>query len=176
MKLTPSQFAKVIGVSTRRINTAIHDGLLSESVERKPYGNKTRYFIDQENGKAEWASNIDLSKQRETYKAQQTRALLKDENSNYHRARAIREFYQAKSAELEYLERIGKLLCAKDVQDNSFKIGRRIRDNLFSSVDRMAPEIVAMKNTEEISNYIRREFLVALKELENLTNFKAANL
>jgi len=168
MKLTPAQFSKLIGVSTRRVNAAIHSGILECSLERKPYGQKTRYFIDKEEGMSEWANNIDPAKQRDLSKAAMTREMSSDKSSPYYRAKGVRKYYEAKLKELEYLKKAGNLVCAKKVAGESFKVGRIIRDNLLAVPARVSAEIAAMNDPKEISQLLKDNLSLALMDLDDL--------
>lgn len=170
---SPTEFSKKIGVTRQRVLKAIQDGVLSESITSAKHGSKIRYTIDEEKGLKEWADNIDPSKQREPEKAAETKELSKksgEGSSNYQKAKAMKEFYNAKLAELEFQEKAGKLVSSARVKAESFKIGRRVRDSLMSVPERVAAEIAAMDEPRSISIYLKEQIAAALKDLEDLNN------
>lgn len=166
--LSPEAFGAAVGVSKQRILDAIKSGLLSESVRTGKKGERTVYLIDEASGIKEWADNIDPSKQRDTDKAKSTKELATD--SNYKKAKAAKEFFGAKLAELDYNERAGKLVNADRVKAESFKIGRRVRDALLAVPERVAAELASMEEPREIAIYLKEQLAAALKDLGDLNN------
>ena len=60
------------------------------------------------------------------------------DSSKLAESKAIREHFKAKLTELEFLERSGELVCAKDVTDANFEKARLIRDQLLNIPARVA--------------------------------------
>ena len=168
--LSTAEFAEKVGVSRQRILTGINSGILATSVTKTKVGKKIEYTIDEESGLKEWATNIDPSKQRDPDKAATTKDMAKDGSGNFQKARAAREFYNAKIAELEFHERAGKLVSADRVKAESFKIGRRVRDSLMSVPERVAAELAAMTEPRTISIYLKEQIAAALKDLGDLND------
>lgn len=166
--LSPEAFGAKVGVSKQRILEAIKAGLLSESVRTGKKGERTVYLIDEGAGVKEWADNIDPSKQRDPDKQKATKELVTD--SNFKKAKAAKEFYGAKLAELDYNERAGKLVSADRVKAESFKIGRRVRDSLLGVPERVAAELATMDDPRAISIYLKEQLAAALKDLGDLNN------
>lgn len=164
------EFAGRVGVSKQRILDAIDSGVLSASVSKKKHGSTVRYRIKEETGLKEWADNIDPAKQRDQTKQAATKELSGEGNSNYKKAAALRMFYQAKLAEAEFQERVGKLVSADKVKAEVFKIGRRVRDSLFGVPERVAAEVAAMTEPREIAIYLKGQIADALKDLDDLNN------
>lgn len=170
-RLSTTEFAERVGVSRQRILTAINSGVLVTSVTKTMNGKKPEYTIDEESGLKEWASNIDPSKQRDQDKAAATKDMGgKEGGGNYQKARAAKEFFNAKIAELEFHERAGKLISADRVKAESFKIGRRVRDSLMSVPERVAAELATMTEPREISIYLKEQIAAALKDLGDLND------
>ena len=163
-------FAAKVGVSRQRVLDAIESGVLQKSVKKKPHGKTVRYLIDEGIGLREWADNIDPAKQRDQAKQAATKELSAEGNSNYKKAAALRMFYQAKLAEAEFQERVGKLVSADKVKAEVFKIGRRVRDSLFGVPERVAAEVAAMTEPREIAIYLKEQIADALKDLDDLNN------
>lgn len=170
--LSTTDFAKKIGVSRQRVIKAIEDGVLSKSVIKIKHATRVIYRIKEKEGLKEWADNIDPAKQRDTDKAAQTRELSQGggDMSGFQKAKAAKEFYAAKLAQLEYEEKTGTVIPADKVRIETFKIGRLVRDALLSVPDKVAPEIAIMDNPREISIFIKEHLALALKDLENLKN------
>lgn len=169
--LSTGEFAERVGVSRQRILTAINSGVLVGSVTKTKKAKGFEYTIDEESGLKEWAANIDPSKQRDPEKAAETRAMDKGgEQSNYQKAKAAKEFFNAKIAELEFHERAGKLISADRVKAESFKIGRRVRDSLMSVPERVAAELATMTEPRAISIYLKEQIAAALKDLGDLND------
>lgn len=168
--LSTGEFAEKVGVSRQRILTAINSGVLVSSVTKTPKGKGFEYTIDEASGLKEWASNIDPAKQRDPDKAAGTKEMAKGENSNFQKARAHKEFYNAKIAELDFNERAGRLVSADRVKAESFKIGRRVRDSLMSVPERVAAELATMTEPRAISIYLKEQLAGALKDLGDLND------
>lgn len=173
VSLSTIEFGKKVGVTKQRILKAIEDGVLSTSVSKSKHGDGFRYSIDEEKGLKEWADNIDPTKQRDPEKAAETKELSKKGEgsaSNYQKAKAMKEFYNAKLAELEFQEKAGKLVSSARVKAESFKIGRRVRDSIMGVPERVAAEVAAMDEPRLISIYLKEQLAAALKDLEDLNN------
>lgn len=168
--ISTTDFAEKVGVSRQRVLDAIESGILQKSVKKKPHGSSFRYSIDEGLGLQEWADNIDPAKQRDQSKQAATKELSAEGNSNYKKAAALRMFYQAKLAEAEFQERVGKLVSADKVKAEVFKIGRRVRDSLFGVPERVAAEVAAMTEPREIAIYLKEQIADALKDLDDLNN------
>lgn len=168
--LSTAEFGKKVGVSRQRILDAIESGVLKASVKKTPYGDSFHYRIEEEAGLKEWADNIDPAKQRDPAKQADTRELNGGGSSNYQKARAAREFYNAKLAELEFQEKAGKLVSADRVKAEAFKISRRVRDTLLGVPERVAAEVAAMDEPRSIAIYLKEQIADALKDLDDLNN------
>lgn len=168
--ISTTDFAEKVGVSRQRVLDAIESGILQKSVKKKPHGSSFHYSIDEGVGLQEWADNIDPTKQRDQSKQAATKELSAEGNSNYKKAAAMRMFYQAKLAEAEFQERVGKLVSADKVKAEVFKIGRRVRDSLLGVPERVAAEVAAMTEPREIAIYLKEQIAAALKDLDDLNN------
>lgn len=168
--LSPTDFAKKVGVTRQRILQAIKDGVISESVTAEKKGSSTRYLINEAKGIKEWADNIDPAKQRDVSKMADTKSMGKGEMSNYQRAKAAKEFYGAKMAQLEFEERSGKLIPANRVKAEAFKIGRRVRDTIMGVPERVSAELAVMDDPRTIAIYLKEQLALALKDLGDINN------
>lgn len=172
--VSAAQFAKKLKLSRERVSRAIADGILVKSVTKKKHGKSWRYFIDMADGLKEWNENIDPAKQRDQFKIDSTKSMHEGgENqsaASYQKARAMKEIFAAKNAELEYNEKIGKLVSVDRVKLESHKMARRVRDSLLAVPDKVAPELAHMDNPREISIFIKEKIAEALVDLEDIGN------
>jgi len=78
----------------------------------------------------------------------------------YYAARASREQFQAKQAQLAYLESIGKLVSAEEVEKEAFDSARTLREQLLNVPDRVATVLAAepdpVRVHEALTNEIKR--------------------
>lgn len=172
-----AEFAKKVGVSKQRIMDGIKNGLLSTSITKKKRGKYYSYSIDLEAGLREWAGNIDPSKQRDNTKQLASKEMNSGHNtntSNFQKAKAVRETFAAKLAQLEYEEKSGKLVSADKVKAEAYKISRRVRDSLMGLPERVSAELAAMTEPREISIYLREMIAETLKDLADI-NHVASN-
>jgi hypothetical protein len=63
--------------------------------------------------------------------------------SQYSKARAVREHYQARLAKIEYEERVGSLVPKDEVKIGQFNIDRQRRDAMLNMADRIAASLAA---------------------------------
>jgi hypothetical protein len=63
--------------------------------------------------------------------------------SQYTRARAVREHYQARLAKIDYEERVAKLVPKDEVQVAAFNKFRQFRDHMLNIPDRIAAMVAA---------------------------------
>lgn len=166
--LSTTEFGKKIDVTRDRVVKGIKSGILSGSVKKTKIGKRVVYKIHAEKGAREWADNIDPSKKRDDEKQIETKEMGGTGSSHYQKAKAHKEFFAAKLAELDYQQKAGKLVSADRVKAESFKIARRIRDSILSVPEKISAEVAAMDNPREISIYMKEQLAAALKDLGDL--------
>jgi hypothetical protein len=84
-------------------------------------------------------------------------------------AKAKKESYQAHIAELEYLERKGKLVNADGVERAAFQFGRILQKNLVDVFpSRISMEIAGMTDPWEIEKFIREKMRIELASVSKL--------
>ena len=86
------------------------------------------------------------------------------------KARAIKEHFKAKMAELEFLERSGELVCAKDVVDANFEKARLIRDQLLNIPARVSPILAAERDAKKVNEILTHEIRQCLETLSGGNN------
>ena len=80
-------------------------------------------------------------------------------------ARTMREAFRAKLAKLEFEEKSGKLTDASKVQNDAFKAGRIIRDELISIPDRLADVLAAEVDPRQVRQILMEELELTLNRL-----------
>ncbi len=84
--------------------------------------------------------------------------------SQYTRARAVREHYQARLAKIDYEERAGKLVSKDEVQVTAFNKFRQFRDHMLNIPDRVAAMVAAEAETAKCHEILATEIRRALNE------------
>jgi hypothetical protein len=90
------------------------------------------------------------------------------------RARAKKEKFQAKRAELDYLERVGTLVPVDAVREQQFSIFRKLRDNIIAIGSRLGPRLAAETDPVRVQHLIDEEHRKALHELSRALGIDAA--
>jgi hypothetical protein len=84
--------------------------------------------------------------------------------SQYNKARAVREHYQARLAKLEFEEKTGKLIPADEVKVTAFNLFRRYRDHMLNIPDRLAAILAAEAEAAKCYEILASEIRKALNE------------
>jgi hypothetical protein len=84
--------------------------------------------------------------------------------SQYTKARAVREHYQARIAKIDYEERVGKLVPKDDVQIAAFNKFRQFRDHVLNLPDRLAAMLAAETEAAKVYEILASELRKALNE------------
>lgn len=82
----------------------------------------------------------------------------------YLEARAKREEFQAKQAELNYLERVGSLTATAGVRREAIAVARQVRNAMLAIPDRVAP-VLDPANPSRAHKLLTDEITKALREL-----------
>lgn len=82
-------------------------------------------------------------------------------------SQAERERFRAKLTELEYLERIGKLILAEDVDREWFRLGRLVRDTMLNIPARIAADLAHETDHRKVQDMLEREIYQALETLSD---------
>lgn len=83
----------------------------------------------------------------------------------YQKARAVKEHYNARIAQLEYEEKAGKLVDADEVRRQYEDAGRKIKQGMQAIPDRVAPIVAAESDPKVVHEMISKEVEQVLKEL-----------
>lgn len=92
----------------------------------------------------------------------------------YFEARAKREQFQAKQAELQYLEAIGQLVPKAELQQAAFRRYRAIRDKLLNIPDRLGAILAAETDPHRVHSLLGKEIQQVLHELSDDARAEAA--
>lgn len=96
------------------------------------------------------------------------------QHDSYYAARAKREQYAAKEAELKYLQTIGSLVSAEEVRTIAARRYRAVRDAILAIADQEAPILAAERDPIQIRERLTRAFKKVLHELSDSARAEAA--
>ncbi len=124
--------------------------------------------IDPEKAKEELASNIDLTHGRsKVVITSKDVEIEKDKRQNdtirFKDAKAKREHYRAKLAELEYNERAGIFVIAKEVRDANETLYRVFRDRLLNIPSRISGQLAAKTEQQKVHHLLDNEIKKAIE-------------
>ncbi len=156
--ISQRKFAEMLGVSRTTIWQHVQKGNIT-LIDGK---------IDPEKAKEELASNIDLTHGRTkvlitSKKEAAVKAARHDSTINFNSAKAQRENYRAKMAELEYNEKAGIYVIAKKVRDVNETLYRRFRDRLLNIPDRICGQLAAETDQQRVSDLLEAEIKKAIE-------------
>ncbi len=151
--LSQRGYARHRGVEVRAVQKAIESGRISTL----PNG-----MIDPEVADREWEQNT-------TARPPAFRRQSDDDGetfgaSQYSKARAVREHYQARLAKIEYEERVGSLVSKDEVQVAAFNKFRQFRDAMLNLPDRLAAMLAAEPDEPKCYEILSTEIRKALND------------
>ncbi len=144
------EYARHRGVALSAVQKAISSGRISTLADGR---------IDPAAADAAWAQNTN------TYAPAVTRGeedLPGFGASQYTKARAVREHYQARLAKIDYEERIGKVIPADEMKVAAFNFTRLIRDRLMNIPDRVVGAVLAEVRVAAAATGVNVESIAAL--------------
>jgi hypothetical protein len=172
------EFSRRLDVRLSAVQKAIRTGRVT-SVKRDDKGRLVG--VHPELGLQEWARNTDPCEAVKSGKiieapptnaaqlplvqtsAQQT-ADAEPSVPGYQDHRAKREKHLADIAELEYLERVGTLVSAADVERETAEIFTLLKSNIFRIVDRKAQLLATESDPARIERLLRAELTLVFDE------------
>jgi len=92
-------------------------------------------------------------------------APMGDPVTAYLRARAVRESFQARTAELEYKERTGKLIEATRASEYAATFSAIVKDGLMAMPDRLAPMLAAVDDEKTIHGMLAADIAAVLRKV-----------
>jgi len=154
-------YARHRGVSASTVQKAIGSG----RIHTLPNGQ-----IDSEIADAEWARNTQTQAPPVDRRGQPEEDGEVFGASQYTKARAVREHYQARLAKIEYEERTGKLVSKDEVQVAAFNKFRQFRDHMLNIPDRLAAILAAETESAKCYEILATEIRKALNEFADSNN------
>jgi hypothetical protein len=85
----------------------------------------------------------------------------------YYEARARREQFQSKQAELDYLQALGELVSSSDMRRISARRYRAMRDKLLNIPDRLAAVLAAEREPAQVHAVLTADIKRVLNELSD---------
>lgn len=80
-------------------------------------------------------------------------------------SQARREMFKAKLTELEYLEQVGKLVPAEEVDKEWFELARLVRDSMLNIPARLADQLAHETDQRKIHDLLETEIYQALEAI-----------
>ncbi|MCP4255628.1 MAG: hypothetical protein GY775_19925 [Candidatus Scalindua sp.] len=85
-----------------------------------------------------------------------------DELNKYQKARAKREYFNAKLVELEYMKKSGLLILVKDVEDEAQTLYRIFRDQMLNIPNRISSQLSAETDEAIVVKLLKKEIETAI--------------
>src|SRR3990167_3546308 len=95
----------------------------------------------------------------------QGRYLKSVQPDEFQKSKATREHFKALITELEYNERNGELVCARNVINANFEKARLIRDQLLNIPSRVSQILAAEKDHKKVNEILTNEIRQCLESL-----------
>lgn len=152
-------------MSHKAVLEAIRSGRLPSAHK---VGNQ--WELDPDATDREWARNTNVNHHR-SKAPRVVEQVPAGDLPNINESKAEREYYLAKLAELDYLQRAAQLVSADEVKVTWFSHARRVRDAILNVPIRIVDEIRAIagelneQQRHEILLCLQRELVQALEEL-----------
>ena len=166
-----TEYAKHRGVERNAIYDSIKSGRLEGAWKKS--GNN-RYLIDFKKADVLWTQNATIAQQTNVTDNRIDKKfgnveVDKNASSNaiYNKSRSVEKTFQAKLAQLEYNQKIGKLLEKDEVNKHFYKIGTDIKNNLLNIPAKVMDELAAETDPYACELILRREINEALESLSN---------
>jgi len=154
-------YARHRGVSASTVQKAIGSG----RIHTLPNGQ-----VDSESADAEWARNTQTQAPPVDRRSQPEEDGEVFGASQYTKARAVREHYQARLAKIDYEERIAKLVSGEEVQVAAFNKFRQFRDAMINLPDRLAAMLAAETVETTVHALLTVEIRKALNDFADESN------
>jgi hypothetical protein len=165
MGISLRAYARLRGCSL----TAVQKAIAAKRITPLPDGK-----IDPERANQEWERNTLASQP--TPKANprasdrlppvnESGTVAGDPVSAYLRARAVKESFAARTAQLEYEERSGKLIPSLRVSEYAATFSAIVKDGLMAMPDRLAPMLAALDDEKAIHRMLTSEVNSLLRKV-----------
>jgi len=175
MSMSIREYARHRGAS----HTAVRKALQAGRIQQEADGG-----IDPERADAAWASNTRSSVETLWKPARHVETLPVSTperqvsgnapgTPDYNKARAVKEFYAARLAKLEFEEREGKLVNIDEINVQHFNRARRLRDRLLMIPRRLAAQLAAETDTRSVEEILDGAIREALEEMADVRRVDA---
>jgi len=149
------EYARHRGTSHSTVQKAIDSGRISTLPNGK---------IDSEVADREWRENTEARPKGSSKKRQAPDGQEAVIAAGYTKSRAVREFFLARMAEIEYKEKLGSLISKDEVQIATFNHFRQYRDGMLNIPDRVAAMLAAESDAAKGYKILADEIRKALNE------------
>ena len=166
MVISLRAYARMRGCSLPAVQKAI----ASKRITTLPDGS-----IDPERANQEWARNTFAGQtvNRTAAAAPKERvspmpeppAAAGDPVAQYLRARAVKTSFEARTAQLEYEERAGKLIQAVRASEYAASFSAIVKDHLQARADRLAPMLAAVNDEKAIHRLLKNDDEAVLRKV-----------
>lgn len=165
MGISRRAYARLRGCSL----TAVQKAIASKRITTLPDGT-----IDPERANQEWEKNTFAGQTIHKPSAaaadrippvHESPAPSGDPVSAYLRARAVKESFAARTAQLEYEERAGKLIPAIRAAEYAATFSAIVKDGLMAMPDRLSPMLAAVDDEKTIHRMLVAEVSAALRKV-----------
>lgn len=175
--LSMTKFGELIGVSGNAVKKAIETGRIPMRYVGRRNGKGSYIITDPVGARHAWGENTDHSKSHQAGKPRADKVANPDDREGQAdipkptdtiragKARAHREVFQAKLAQLEYEEKSGKLGDLNKIKMKQFEQGQILREAILVIPDRIAAELAA-KLGKDVPVHVVHE--VMERELRNV--------
>ena len=127
------------------------------------YGWKQRGKLDLEDGKVRVESSLKAIEKLPAFKKTQPDQRIPDTPLNLYEAKSLHEQYKAGKAKLELEQTIEKLVLKTEVEDESFKIARTVRDTFQALPERLASVLAEEGDEFTVHQILTKEINQCLK-------------
>ena len=148
-------YARHRGVALSAVQKAIETGRISTQPDGR---------IDSEQADVEWEQNTTRHAPPVANRGPEEDDVSIFGASQYAKARAVREHYQARLAKLEFEEKTGTLIRADEVKVAAFNLFRQFRDHLLNLPDRLAAILAAESEAAKVYQILSEEIRKSLNE------------
>jgi hypothetical protein len=143
------QYATHRGVTLRAVQKAIETGRIATDTDGK---------LDPKVCDLTWDAATDPSKQRKTER-------VRKHADKFAEAKASREDYSAKLAQLKFEQQCGLLVDAETVKKRAFENARALRDALLNLPNQLANDLASENDPIKVANILTIEINNCLEEL-----------
>lgn len=180
-------YARHRGVQLQAVQKAVKTGRI-EILRQETRGSKTYFFVDSDKCDTTWQERTDPVQQRTATRrdmgivengapqnipeqTKQTTPGGVSKNSTgaggemYGKARAAKEAFAAKMAELNYLERVGKKLDTDIIMRIWADMSSMVRDNMLNIPARISAILAAETDEKKVNEILMHEIRVVLTNL-----------